>query len=122
LEAKLKRSADKPRAPSDLRPETRRWFEHVTDEFALEQHHVRLLTLAGEAWDRCTQAREALDKLGLTVEDRFGFPRPRPEIAVERDSRLAFARLVRELDLDTEATPESARLPALQSNRRQHAS
>jgi phage terminase small subunit len=118
LEDNLKRTADKPRAPSHLRPETRRWFEHVTDEFALEQHHVRLLTLAGEAWDRCVQAREALDKLGLTVEDRFGFPRPRPEIAVERDSRLAFARLVRELDLDTEATPESRRPPAFRSNRR----
>ena len=114
----MKRTADKARAPSHLRPETRRWFEHVTDEFALEQHHVRLLTLAGEAWDRCVQAREALDKLGLTVEDRFGFPRPRLEIAVERDSRLAFARLVRELDRDTEATPESRRPPAFRSNRR----
>ena len=72
----MKRPADKPRIPSHLRPETRRWFEHVTDEFALEQHHVRLLTLAGEAWDRCTQAREAIENSGLTVEDRFGFPRP----------------------------------------------
>jgi hypothetical protein len=51
------------------------------------------------------------------IEDRFGFPRP-PEIAVERDSRLAFARLVRELDLDTEATPDGKRPPALPSNRR----
>ena len=118
----MKRTADNPRAPSHLRPETRRWFEHVTDEFALEQHHVRLLTLAGEAWDRCTQAREAIEKNGLTVEDRFGFPRPRPEIAVERDSRLAFCRIVRELDLDTEVTPDSTRPPALPSNRRQHAS
>jgi phage terminase small subunit len=113
----MKRPADKSRPPSHLRPETRRWFEHVTDGFALEQHHTRLLTLAGEAWDRCVQAREALDKLGLTVEDRFGFPMPRPEIAVERDSRLAFCRIIRELDLDTEATP-SPRPPALQSNRR----
>ena len=40
------------------------------------------------------------------------------EIAVERDSRLAFARLVRELDLDTELTPDSTRPPALHSNSR----
>jgi hypothetical protein len=114
----MKGSTDKARTPAHLRAETRRWFEHVTEEFELEQHHTRLLTLAGEAWDRCTQAREAIEKFGLTVEDRFGFPRPRPEIAVERDSRLAFARLVRELDSDTELTPDSMRPPALHSNRR----
>jgi ribosome modulation factor len=51
LEAKLKSTSDKARAPAHRRPETRRWFEHVTEEFELEQHHVRLLTLAGEAWD-----------------------------------------------------------------------
>jgi phage terminase small subunit len=84
----MKNPADKARAPAHLSPATRRWFEHVTEEFELEQHHVRLLTLAGEAWDRCTQAREAIEQHGLTVEDRFGFPRPRPEIAVERDSRF----------------------------------
>jgi phage terminase small subunit len=114
----MKRPADKPRTPSHLRPETQRWFEHVTAEFELEQHHVRLLTLASEAWDRGVQAREAIEKHGLTVEDRFGFPRPRPEIAVERDSRIGFSRLVRELDLDTDATPDSHRPPALPSNRR----
>jgi phage terminase small subunit len=114
----MKRPADKPRTPSHLRPETRRWFEHVTDEFALEQHHVRLLTLAGEAWDRCTQAREAIENNGLTVEDRFGFPRPRPEIAVERDSRLAFCRIIRELDLDVDPPAQGKRPPALPSNRR----
>jgi hypothetical protein len=74
----LKRTTDKPRAPSHLRPETRRWFEHVTDEFALEQHHTRLLTLAGEAWDRCVQAREALDKLGLTVGGPFRISKATP--------------------------------------------
>src|SRR5258708_352925 len=83
LEAKMKYCTDKARTPAHLRAETRRWFEHVTEEFELEQHHIRLLTLAGEAWDRCTQAREAIEEHGLTVEDRFGFPRPRPEIAVE---------------------------------------
>ena len=45
-------------------------------------------------------------------------PRSRPEIAIERDSRVAFARLIRELDLDTNSPAESSRPPALRSNRR----
>jgi phage terminase small subunit len=78
---------------------------------------MRLLQAAGEAWDRYQQAPAALDEHGLTF-DRDGRPMPRPEIAVERDSRLAFARLVRELDLDVDPPPERSRPPALRSNRR----
>jgi phage terminase small subunit len=99
-------------APRHLRPETRKWWLHHTAEYNLEPHHVRLLTLAAEAWDRATQAREALAEHGIVFEDRFGQPRARPEVAIERDSRVAFARMIRELNLDL-APPEEARLPRL---------
>jgi phage terminase small subunit len=106
------------KAPAHLRPATRKWFDLVLTDYELEAHHVRLLQLAGESWDRAEQAREALAAHGLVFTDRFGCPRSRPEIAVERDSRIAFARLIRELDLDV-APPPSARRPALlRSNRR----
>jgi phage terminase small subunit len=104
--------------PRHLRPATREWFRHVCETFELEQHHIRLLTLCCEAWDRATVAREALAKHGLTYTDRFGCPRSRPEVAVVRDAEITFARLVRELDLDTEMPPAAARPPALRSNRR----
>lgn len=107
-----------PKAPKHLRPPTRAWFDQVLTDYALEPHHVRLLTLAAEAWDRCQQAREGLQEHGLTFDDRFGAPHARPEVAIERDARLAFARLVRELDLDVDAPAESTRPPALRSNRR----
>ena len=90
------------KAPQHLRPETAAWFEAVCRDYVLEPHHVRLLILAGESWDRCTAAREAIEKHGLTYEDRFEQPRSRPEVGIERDSRIAFARLVRELGLDYE--------------------
>ena len=90
------------KAPAHLTEATQKWFEAVVDGYDLEQHHVRLLTLAGEAWDRSQQAREALAEHGLTFVDRFGAPHARPEVAIERDSRIAFARLVRELDLDVD--------------------
>lgn len=101
-----------PRAPAHLAPETRRWWRQVVNDFELEPHHVRLLTLAAEAWDRCTAARKALDAGGVTYRDRFGQPKPRPEVAVERDSRIAFARLLRELQLDVQA-PDDSRPPTL---------
>jgi phage terminase small subunit len=94
------------KAPPHLRPTTRKWWLAVCGEWELEDHHKRLLTLAGEAWDRCCQARAAIDEHGQTYTDRFGVPRVRPEIAIERDSRLAFARLLRELCLDQVSPPE----------------
>ena len=48
-----------PKPPRHLRPATRRWFTGVVEMFELEDHHVRLLTLAAQAWDRCEQARGA---------------------------------------------------------------
>jgi phage terminase small subunit len=85
--------------------------------YELEPHHLRLLQLAGEAWDRSQQAREALDQHGMTFDDRFGAPHARPEVAIERDARLAFARLVRELDLDVDTPAGPRRPPAIRSNR-----
>ena len=93
-------------APVHLRNDTATWWEQVVNGYELEPHHVRLLTLAAETWDRCQQAREAIDKHGMTFSDRFDQPRPRPEVAVERDSRIAFARLLRELALDAPAVDE----------------
>ena len=103
--------------PSHLRAETAKWWRTVVEAYELEAHHVRLLTLAGEAWDRCQQARAQIDEHGLTTTDRYNNVKARPEIAIERDSRLAFARLIRELDLDAEPPPAARRPPALVSNR-----
>jgi len=52
----------------------------------------------------------------LVYYDRFNAPKARPEVAIERDSRIAFARLVRELDLDLDAPTGAPRSPALTSN------
>jgi P27 family predicted phage terminase small subunit len=106
-----------PAAPKHLQPETRRWFESVITDFVLEAHHVRLLTLACEAWDRAGEARELLAREGLTFTDRLGSIRAHPAAALELGSRIAFARLVRELALDVEGqTEERSRPPVLRGN------
>ena len=103
------------KAPAHLAPETRKWFTEVVTTYQLEPHHIRLLQLAGEAWDRCQQAREAIARDGLIA---LTTGKAHPAVAIERDSRLAFARLIRELNLDAEPPASWSRPPALHSNRR----
>jgi len=92
--------------PKHLSREAAEWWRTVLREFALEPHHLRLLRLASEAWDQAQAARVALVKHGTVYVDRFGQPRARPEVAIERDARLAFARLVREMGFDA-PSPDS---------------
>ena len=97
----------KQKAPAHLAQPTAVWWQSVVDEYELDEHHKRLLTLAAESWDRCVQAREAIAVHGLTFVDRFGSPHARPEVAVERDCKIGFARLVREIGLDLFQPDES---------------
>ncbi|XAT58455.1 hypothetical protein GN241_14450 [Rhodobacteraceae bacterium IMCC1335] len=89
--------------PVHLSPETAQWWASVMDEYALEPHHVRLLTLACEAYDSAQQAREVLQREGKIFIDRFDQPKPRPEVAIQRDSATGFARMLRGMDLDIAA-------------------
>jgi hypothetical protein len=80
---------------------------------------LKLLEAAADAWDRMVQARTQLATDGLTVEGAHG-KKTHLAVNVERDSRAAFARLVRELDLD-EPVPSPGRYmppPAIRSNKR----
>ena len=103
---------EKVKAPKHLRAPTRRWFEQILTDYELESHHVMLLTLAAEAWDRHLQAREAINEHGATFVNRHGDIKPRPEVSLENNSRIAFARLMRELNL-SEAPPDDRRPPGL---------
>jgi hypothetical protein len=78
----------------------------VLEGYLLEEHHVRLLTLAGEAWERNVEARSRLASEGLTVEGRSGL-KPHPCIAIERDAKAQFAALVKQLGLDDVGEPRT---------------
>lgn len=111
------RPRDTPTPPSHLSDESREWWDRLVQDYDFASGELRLLQSACEAWDRQQQARAALDEHGTTYTDRFDQPRARPEVGIERDCRLAFARLVRELNLD-QATTEPGRPPRI-SNRYQ---
>lgn len=101
-----------------LSPEAQAWFTSVEENYELRDHHRKLLTAACVMWDRAAWARAVLDKDGMTFRDRFGSPKPKPEIAIERDSINAFRQLVHELGLDDEAaSPNGSRPPHPNSKR-----
>jgi P27 family predicted phage terminase small subunit len=105
------------KAPAHLRPDTRAWWQSVHQDYDLGEHHSRLLTMACEAWDRACQAREILAKDGIVIGGREAAARPHPAVAIERDARIAFARLVAQLNLDTEAPADPNMRAAQRSTR-----
>ena len=72
------RPAKSPPAPPHLTPEASSWWRSTCEAFEFDEHHLRLLRLACEAWDRCQQARVILAEKGLTYDDRFGLRVPGP--------------------------------------------
>ena len=55
-----------PKAPDHLEEATRQWWEQIAQEFELQSYHLRILTLAGEQWDRAQAAREIIASEGIT--------------------------------------------------------
>ena len=105
-----------PKPPAHLSPSSKTWWRGVVAEWVLDEHHLHLLRLAAESLDMGAQARRALHEHGFTFDDRFGLPRPRPEVAIVRDSRLGYARLLRELALDIAEPSDAPRSPAIGGN------
>lgn len=90
-------------APAHLSQASREWFGYVTQTWALDQHHVRLLVLACDAWELAEGAREALALDGLTVPTADGSMRAHPLVGAAAAARGQFASLIAQLDLDAGA-------------------
>ncbi len=95
-----------PPAPAHLTADGRHLWREVVAAYVLEPHHLAILAAACEAVDRQSEARARIAADGPYIEGRYGM-RAHPAIAVERDSRLALLRAVRELGLDLETPPTS---------------
>jgi len=87
------------RAPKQLSRPTRQWWLAVQDAYELDETASEILTMAGELRDRAEDARQIVAVEGSLVSDRFGQQREHPAAKLERDSKIAFARLMRELGL-----------------------
>jgi phage terminase small subunit len=112
-------SIKSPSPPKDLLPESAAWWRSVVETYELEPHHLRLLLLACRTWDQGEAARKALRKNGTVYVDRHGVRRSAPEFVIQKNCAITFARLLRELRLDS-APDEADRVPrnAIQQKRR----
>jgi P27 family predicted phage terminase small subunit len=93
--------AKKPSPPSHLSKKAKRFWTRAleNENNKLQPYQIEILLKALEAFDRSEQARRILKREGLTYEDRFGQPRSRPEVAIERDARAQFAKLIEQAGL-----------------------
>lgn len=80
-------SIRRPKPPAHLSPAASAWFAKICREHDVRPGAERMVVMAAELIDRIATARAALVEHGLTFTDRAGNPKPRPEIAIERDAR-----------------------------------
>ena len=113
--AKTTRKRTKSPPDDGLSDSSRKWMKSVIDGYELKSHHMEILRCAAEAKTRMQQSQEILSKDGLTFTDQRGQVRVHPCVLIERDSRIAFLRSLRELGLDLQTA--DTRPPYITSNR-----
>ncbi len=85
--------------PTHLSKAAQSRWKTILGEWALGDTDLLVLESALEAFDRMRQAQRILKKAGLTTKDRFGQVKPHSCIGVERDSRAAWLRAIKQLSL-----------------------
>jgi hypothetical protein len=106
-------SGPPPKPPKGLRPASRRLWRATIAAYACEPHHLAILEAACRELDRAERAEAMIAADGEYTLDRYRSPKAHPALAVARSSRLAAARLLRELGLDLD--DDAVRLPRSRS-------
>lgn len=91
-----------PEPPRHLSSESRELWRELTDTYDFDPQDLKTLRLALESLDRCNMARRAIRREGMTWTDRLGNVRPRPEVAIERDAKAQWVKLMAALSLPTD--------------------
>ena len=90
-----------PSAPDHLERIERALWKRLTSDFEFnDAASIALLSAAMEAHQRARRCREAIDKDGEAIKDRFEQIKPHPLLAAERDARSAFLGAMKALNLD----------------------
>lgn len=90
--------------PKTLQAVGRAFWRKVLRDYVLEENHeLELLAQACGCLDRISEAQEEVKAKGSYFNDRFGQPKAHPGLHEERNQRILFCRLIRELGLDIES-------------------
>ncbi len=87
--------------PSHLE-ETERglWASLIAEHKLADPGSLAILRTAMEAHQRSRRCREAIDRDGEAIKDRFGQIKPHPLLPAERDARAAFLAGMKALKLE----------------------
>lgn len=89
--------------PKHLSKEAKKIWRDILSEYSIiDAAGIRILRVALEAYDRAQAARQAIDKDGMTITDKFNQLKSHPLLPIERDSRAAFLAGLKALNLDLE--------------------
>jgi P27 family predicted phage terminase small subunit len=90
-------------APKHLSKEAKKIWKEILAEYSIDDAAgLKILRVALESYDRTQAAREAINKDGMTVTDKFNQIKSHPLLPIERDSRAAFLSGLKALNLDLE--------------------
>jgi len=96
------------KVPEHLKEEGSLFWDGVLSDYDLEEkHHLKLLEKSCECLDGIAQDQRHQRKHGCYIKDRFGQWKENPSRQSERNLKVLFARLMRELGLDLEPPKEN---------------
>lgn len=77
-----------------------------------ESHDFTRLDLLAHTFDQILECQNTIEKEGIFIKDRFMQPRENPALKSQRDLKVVFCRIIRELNLDLQPGKEP-RVPSL---------
>src|SRR5262245_31144364 len=99
--ADVPRRTRSPPAPNHLgEPECQIWKRTFSEYYLATDLAVDDLRTALEAHQRAREAREAIERDGMTVVGRDNQMKPHPLLAVERDARAQWLAAIKQLGIE----------------------
>jgi len=99
-------------ASKHLSDEAKKIWKEILSEYEIQDAAgLRILRVSLESFDRAQAAREAIDRDGMTLVDKFSQIKSHPLLPIERDSRAAFLAGLKALNLDIEPLKSIGRPP-----------
>jgi len=77
-----------------------------------ESHDFTRLDLLAHTFDQILECQNTIESEGIFIKDRFNQPKENCALKSQRDLKVVFCRILRELNLDIEGMKES-RPPSL---------